>query len=249
MHLVFIENGRIVTDSLAVAETFGKRHDDVLKSIRELECSEEFSLRNFAESTYKNDRGRTYPKYLITQDGFSFMVMGYTGKEAARFKEMYINEFNRMRDELNKPTFQLPQSMPEALRMLAAEMEDKQRIAMENERLALQAAEHESQLQYQAPRVAFANMVIAAGNTQPMGTVAKAVGMGRNNLFKFLRDKGVIMRNSTIPYQQFIDRGYFVVREVPTKRGDDSIVNEATARVTAKGLEYIARLVRDNVGA
>src|SRR5690606_31843347 len=96
----------------------------------------------------------------------------------------------------------------------------------------------------QEPKVAMYQMVIAADNTQPMGTVAKAVGMGRNNLFKLLREHGVLMKNSTIPYQRYIDAGYFVVKDVPTQRGD-KIVNEATTRVTAKGMDYIARLVRD----
>nr|WP_313789097.1 Rha family transcriptional regulator [Paenibacillus larvae] len=92
--LVFIENGKTVTDSLTVAEVFGKRHDNVVQDIKNLECSQEFSLLNFQESTYTNERGRTYPKYIITQDGFSFLVMGYTGKKALqeKFKEMYIAE-------------------------------------------------------------------------------------------------------------------------------------------------------------
>ncbi|MDH6670220.1 Rha family phage regulatory protein [Paenibacillus sp. LBL] len=109
--LVFIDNGKTVTDSLTVALVFGKEHDKVMRDIRELECSKEFSLANFGESTYTNDRGRTYPKYIITQDGFSFLVMGYTGKEAARFKEKYIAEFNRMRDKVNN----LPASPLKAL--------------------------------------------------------------------------------------------------------------------------------------
>lgn len=98
--LVTIENGRPVTDSLIVAETFGKRHDNVMQDIRNMECSAEFNLLNFQEISYTDSRNRTYPKYIITQDGFSFLVMGYTGKEAARFKEMYIGEFNRMREQL-----------------------------------------------------------------------------------------------------------------------------------------------------
>lgn len=245
MKLVFVENNRPVTDSLTVAETFGKEHRRVLQDIRELDCSEEFRVHHFVHTPYVHPQnGQTYEKCLMTEQGFAFLAFGYTGKEAARFKEMYINEFNRMRDQLNKPQFALPQTMPEALRMLAAEIESRQTLQVENERLTLQTREHEAQLKYQAPRVAFANMVIAAGNTQPMGTVAKAVGMGRTTLFKFLRDKKVIMKNSTLPYQEYIDRGYFIVREVPTKRGDDMIINEPTARVTAKGLEYIAKLVQ-----
>lgn len=101
--LVFIENGRTVTDSLTVAEVFGKNHKDVLRDIRDLECSKDFRERNFAPSSYCSEQRKELPKYIISQDGFSFLVMGYTGKEAARFKETYIDEFNRMRDSLTKP--------------------------------------------------------------------------------------------------------------------------------------------------
>lgn len=100
-NLVYLSGGKTVTDSLKVAEVFNKDHDKVMRDIRELDCSRDFSLANFGESTYVNDRGRTYPKYVITQDGFSFLVMGYTGAEASRYKELYISEFNRMRDTLN----------------------------------------------------------------------------------------------------------------------------------------------------
>ncbi len=52
-----------VVSSLDVAETFEKRHDDVLKSIRNLGCSAKFRLRNFAESTYNTEPGRKQPCY------------------------------------------------------------------------------------------------------------------------------------------------------------------------------------------
>lgn len=83
-------------DSLYVAQMFNKRHDDVLKSIRNLDCSEEFRLRNFAESAYLNQQGKKQPCYAMTRDGFTFLVMGYRGKKAARFKEAYIRRFNQM---------------------------------------------------------------------------------------------------------------------------------------------------------
>lgn len=100
--LVFIQNGQAVTDSLMVAEKFGKRHDDVLRSIRNLECSSEFSFRNFTETHYEHPQNKqSYPKFEMTRDGFTFLVMGYTGSEASRFKEDYIKAFNIMEDELN----------------------------------------------------------------------------------------------------------------------------------------------------
>ncbi|MCM3783706.1 Rha family transcriptional regulator [Neobacillus mesonae] len=120
--LVFIQDGKTVTDSLTVADVFGKDHDKVMRDIRELECSKEFSLANFGESTYRNERGRVYPKYIITQDGFSFLVMGYTGKEAARFKEMYISEFNRMRERTeNLPSNPLKALMQATHNLLASQ--------------------------------------------------------------------------------------------------------------------------------
>lgn len=79
---------------------FTKRHDDVLKKIRNLDCSQEFSARNFAEAEYIDEQGKPRPMYEMTKDGFVFLVMGFTGKKAAQFKEAYIAEFNRMEAEL-----------------------------------------------------------------------------------------------------------------------------------------------------
>jgi phage regulatory protein, rha family len=98
--LVFIESDRLVTDSLTVAATFDKEHKHVMRDVRGLECSQDFHRSNFGLVDYKDDGGRTYQKYIITEQGFAFLVMGYTGKEAARFKELYISEFNRMRNQL-----------------------------------------------------------------------------------------------------------------------------------------------------
>lgn len=85
-----------VVSSLDVAETFEKRHDDVLKSIRNLGCSEEFRLRNFAESSYVNSQNKKQPMYYITRDGFTLLAMGYTSEKAMKFKEAYIKQFNAM---------------------------------------------------------------------------------------------------------------------------------------------------------
>lgn len=94
---VFVDNKDIArVDSLFVARAFEKRHDDVLKSIRNLDCSDDFRLRNFAESHYKNEQGKKQPCYCMTRDGFVFLAMGYRGKKAAQFKELYIKRFNEM---------------------------------------------------------------------------------------------------------------------------------------------------------
>lgn len=71
-----------VVSSLDVAETFGKRHDNVLKDIRELDCSDEFRLLNFEESTYLNSQNKKQPMYYMTRDGFAILVMGYNGEKS-----------------------------------------------------------------------------------------------------------------------------------------------------------------------
>lgn len=97
-------NGILVTTSRNVAEVFGKNHADVLRDIRNLleKCSSEFSLSNFAESDFTNERGKTYTEFLMTKDGTTMLIMGYTGELAMQFKEAYIKRFNEMEAELKE---------------------------------------------------------------------------------------------------------------------------------------------------
>lgn len=99
---VTIENGRAVTTSVAIAEFFGKRHERVLDKIRNLDCSAKFTEHNFVSSEYTDSTGRKLPMFQITKNGFVFLVMGFTGKKAAAFKEAYIAEFDRMEAELRQ---------------------------------------------------------------------------------------------------------------------------------------------------
>ena len=95
--LVEVKKDRIFCKSNLVAELFEKRHDNILRDIRELleTCSKEFSFLNFEESTYKV-KGKEYPCYNLSKDGFTMLAMGFTGEKATQFKELYINKFNEM---------------------------------------------------------------------------------------------------------------------------------------------------------
>ena len=79
---------------------FDKRHDNILADVRNLDCSVEFRLLNFQESSYINEQGKRQPCVAMTRDGFTFLVMGYRGKKAARFKEAYIQRFNDMEEHI-----------------------------------------------------------------------------------------------------------------------------------------------------
>ena len=78
-------------------------------------------------------------------------------------------------------------------------------------------------------------------NLQTMNDVAKCLGIGRNKLFKFLRERKIMRANNT-PYQEYIDRGYFEVKEKPIQMGD-SVINYAQTFVAAKGVDYIRKLL------
>ena len=116
---LFVDRNKVWTTSRDVAAKFEKNHRDVIRSVKNLDCSEEFTQRNFALSEYKDPTGRTLPQYLMTRDGFTFLAMGFTGPKAARFKELYIAEFNRMEEELFRRRFSAAGSREEVDRLTA----------------------------------------------------------------------------------------------------------------------------------
>ena len=93
---------QLTTTSRLIAEIFEKRHSDVIRAIENLECSQDFTERNFALSDYKDDSGKSNKEYIITKDGFVMLAMGFTGEKAFKFKEQYINAFNSMERELKR---------------------------------------------------------------------------------------------------------------------------------------------------
>uniref|UniRef100_UPI000EB01795 Rha family transcriptional regulator n=2 Tax=Pseudomonas aeruginosa TaxID=287 RepID=UPI000EB01795 len=105
--LVMVNDGQVVTTSLKVAERFGKRHDNVLRAIDNLDCSAGFRLLNFEETVMwrENPSGGEPIKsrsFDMTKDGFMFLVMGFRGKAAAAWKEAFIHAFNWMAEQLFK---------------------------------------------------------------------------------------------------------------------------------------------------
>ena len=103
--LVFVQNEAALTNSLLVAEKFGKRHDNVLRDIRNLmeglPKSEETPL--FDELSYTDSQnGQKYPMYVMNRDGFTLLAMGFNGKKAMKFKLDYIAAFNAMEKALKE---------------------------------------------------------------------------------------------------------------------------------------------------
>lgn len=223
-------NGKPVTSSRAVAWKFGKRHKDVLRAIENLECSDEFTERNFALSEYKDSTGRSLKKYIITRDGFSFLVMGFTGKEAARFKEDFIKAFNQMEEKIRG---QMDPSKLSRLEIL--------QIAMEAEKEKQALKEANTKLQEKAD---YLNKITGSEGAVNVGQAAKLLKIkdesgsciGRNKLFALLRDTGVFFKNKNEPKQQHVHAGYFIVKEQYIEDIDQTMIK---VLVTQKGLEWL----------
>lgn len=98
--IISLNHGQPMTTSIKVAEIFGKQHKNVLRKLETLECSPEFTALNFELSEYTDTTGRKLSMWNMTKDGFIFLVMGFTGKQAAAIKEAYINAFNWMAAQL-----------------------------------------------------------------------------------------------------------------------------------------------------
>ncbi|MGG1249924.1 Rha family transcriptional regulator [Brevibacillus agri] len=133
--LVFIEKGRAVTDSLTIAEVFGKDHRNVLRDIEtQLEkLSEagerEWGVLNFEQTHYQHTQNKQwYPKYNMTEDAFTLIAMSYVTPEAMKMKIKFIQEFKRMREQLAANIVPL----------------DERRVRLE---LFKQAIEHEERLE------------------------------------------------------------------------------------------------------
>ena len=138
------KNGVAVVSSRVVAKDFGKRHDHVLRGIEEI-MSNEGVPQNwgdlFIESQYQHPQNKQwYKEYLLTRDGFSLLVMGFTGKEALQWKLKYIEAFNKMEEMIkNQMVVQLDSYMIadplERARKWIEEEQERQRLALENKKL------------------------------------------------------------------------------------------------------------------
>ena len=156
------KDGRVLVSSVDVAEHFEKRHKNVIRAIENIAKNDKgFTELNFEPSEYIDPTGRKLPSYYMTRDGFTLLVMGFTGYKAMEWKVKYIKAFNAMEEYIAKQAeaaaalppkeeaapvpavatyggYRVPQSYAEALQ-LAAELE-RRREKLADECCTLQAA-------------------------------------------------------------------------------------------------------------
>ena len=130
--LVIMKSKQDLTTSLKVAETFSKEHKVVMRAIKNLAAQNCTVEKMFVESTYVDSRGHEQPMYYMNRDGFTLLAMGFTGKDAMKFKLEYIEAFNKMEQMIKAQA--LPQTPEEklALTMQVTGRLDKRVTKVEN---------------------------------------------------------------------------------------------------------------------
>lgn len=241
-----IRDGKIVVSSREVAEKFGKLHKDILKAIKNLECSDEFGRLNFAPSSYTNSQNKLQPEVLMTRDGFTFLAMGFTGKDAAMFKESYIAAFNKMEVELKSRMASIREESPAELMARALLVADKT-IQSKNERIEVLEAKVEAD----APKVAYATAVSdceGSVSVKQMATLLSQSGVevGGGQLFQWFRNNGYLCSRGdywNLPYRRYEKQGLFRVttKTIVTPNGKN--IEPRTTKITGKGRVYFMGLI------
>ena len=225
------QNGEPVASSRQIAENFGKEHKHVLDAVKNLVAENSAAKSMFHPSTFEN-RGKQYPMYLMNRDGFSLLVMGFTGKAALEWKLKYIAAFNEMEKKLaQRPQLSRAELMAQALIAAHDELEHKDR-----------------QIAELTPKGIFADAVSASKKSILVGELAKllcqnGVQIGQNRLFVWMRERGYLIKDPkrsdyNMPTQRAVEQGLFEIKETTVVHSDGHTSINKTPKVTGKGQVY-----------
>ncbi|MFE3836936.1 Rha family transcriptional regulator [Pseudogemmobacter sonorensis] len=251
MHTVSRDLGALVganlrTSSRIIAEKFEKNHRDVLRAIRDLvESNPDWGMRNFAQTPYVDaQNGQTYQMYEMTRDGYSLLVMGFTGKKAMDWKIKFLAAFNameeRLRSERQAATIDL--NDPVLLVQLLTEHASK-RIEAEQ-----RAAVAEAKADAMQEDVAAHERLTKADGSLNITEAAKNLGIRPKDLFDWLSHNGWIYKRANsqtwLGFQTKCNQGLLEHKTTTVLRADGSEKITEQVRVTPKGLAALAKLVR-----
>jgi Rha family phage regulatory protein len=235
--LVRVRDGKTIADSRDVAAAFEKRHADVLRAIRDLECPSEFQERNFASFKNNDLTGESTSHVEMTRDGFTFLAMGFTGAKAAAWKVKFIEAFNRMEAELSAAAVPNLRDPDVLLPLLASYAE--------------RTKELEGAVAEMAPKVVALDRLAGADGSMCITDAAKTLGVSPiKNLFGFLQSMRWIYKRAGsanwLARQEKIVAGYmehddYIYRD---DEGRDRV--KTRALVTAKGLAKLSEMLGSN---
>lgn len=241
-----------LTNSLLVAETFGKEHRNVLRDIKNL--IEGGVLKNeqtpmFEETTYMSEQNKQiYPLYVMNQDGFTLLAMGFNGKKAMEFKLKYIEAFNAMKRQIEQSKPSVPQNYLEALKSLVKAEEEKQQLALENKQkdetiITISKANVElgNKITEMLPKVSYYDRILQSNATMTITQIAQDYGMSAIAMNKELESMRIQHkeRGQWILYAQFLKGGYVHSRAVDIIRKDGRHDVKYNTEWTTKGRIFL----------
>ncbi|CUA90962.1 phage regulatory protein, rha family [Chelatococcus sambhunathii] len=197
-----IREGTTYANSRNVADCFNKQHKHVLRDIRKIAESTGPDLGWFIPVTYTDAKGEEREEYEMTRDGFTILVMGWTGQRAMEFKVLYIHEFNAMEQALKQAQVQLPDfNDPVAAARAWADAQEQKRIA---ETMAFLAEDRAEEAEHELSSV----MSIIGRHTHTVSEVAATLpGVNRNTIKADLARLGYLRQSKSTgkyrPYAQF----------------------------------------------
>ena len=215
------KSGKAFVSSRDIARVFEKRHDHVLRDIREIiERDPEWGVSNFGETPYiEPQNGQSYTEFYMNRDGFTLLVMGYNGEKAMQFKKAYIAAFNEMERRL------APHNYKEALLALVAAEEAREAIESQNKVLQLTAAKYEGQTD--------------TVGLYKIGEIAEQLGISARRLNEFLKECRIQYKPNGSPtwrlYSEYIGENIALPRIVTLENGYDLPI----LLWTAKGRDFI----------
>ena len=197
------ENGQVVTTSLLVAEKFSKNHRDVMRSIQELLTSAQNCAHLFVETTYLDSYNREQPMYAMNRDGFSLLVMGFTGKEALKFKLDFIGAFNKMETMLQSDEYILMRSQTILQGMV-------KRLEFDNARKDEVIEHKNNEIKVLAPKAEYYDNTLTSKDTMTITQIAKELGMSGQLLNRKLCSLNIQYKvnGQWVLYSKYQDKGY-----------------------------------------
>lgn len=198
--------------SREIAELTGKNHKEVTRDIESVLSQAEIDARRFAH-TYQDSQNRTQREYQLPKRECDLVVSGYSVK----YRLAIIDRWQELE---KKQQFQIPQTLPEALRL---------------------AADLAAELEAARPAVAFVEKYVESAGSMGFRQVAKLLRIKENDFRAFLQDNKIMYRlgSQWMPYAPHIDSGRFYV----TTGTSDTDHAYSTAKFTPKGVEWISQLL------
>ena len=246
------ERNQPLTNSKLVAEVFGKEHRNVVRDIKNL--IEGGVLKNeqtpmFEETTYINEQNKqSYPMFIMKQDGFTLLAMGFNGKKAMEFKLKYIEAFNAMKRQIEQSKPSVPQTYLEALKSLVKAEEEKQQLALENKKqheqiitISKTNMELGNKITEMLPKVSYYDKILQSNATMTVTQIAQDYGMSAVRMNKELESMKIQhkVRGQWILFAQFLKGGYVHSRAVDIIRKDGQHDVKYNTEWTTKGRIFL----------